>query len=180
MNGAPGEIRTPDLMVRSHALYPTELRAHINLQTKLFKQNWRRERDSNPRWAFDPYTLSRGAPSTTRPSLRRYLPTSAQRCRSANIEYRRFSPSRQQDDTLASCCRAPYRCCKALGAPKEGGKDTCRFVVRKGLFERFFKTRRRNRRARRYSGEQGGYLVLRTRSPKMPHAGAPHLPAPLA
>src|SRR5687767_3418180 len=33
--------------------------------------NWRRERDSNPRWAFDPYTLSRGAPSTTRPSLRR-------------------------------------------------------------------------------------------------------------
>ena len=25
--GAPGEIRTPDLMVRSHALYPTELRA---------------------------------------------------------------------------------------------------------------------------------------------------------
>jgi hypothetical protein len=31
---------------------------------------WRRERDSNPRRAFDPYTLSRGAPSTTRPSLR--------------------------------------------------------------------------------------------------------------
>jgi hypothetical protein len=26
-DGAPGEIRTPDLMVRSHALYPTELRA---------------------------------------------------------------------------------------------------------------------------------------------------------
>jgi hypothetical protein len=34
------------------------------------KRNWRRERDSNPRRAFDPYTLSRGAPSTTRPSLR--------------------------------------------------------------------------------------------------------------
>src|SRR5690606_21670470 len=32
--------------------------------------NWRRERDSNPRRAFGPYTLSRGAPSTTRPSLR--------------------------------------------------------------------------------------------------------------
>src|SRR6266404_5037960 len=32
--------------------------------------NWRRERDSNPRRAFDPYTLSRGAPSTARPSLR--------------------------------------------------------------------------------------------------------------
>jgi hypothetical protein len=25
---APGEIRTPDLLVRSQALYPTELRAH--------------------------------------------------------------------------------------------------------------------------------------------------------
>ncbi len=27
--GAPGEIRTPDLVVRSHALYPTELRAQV-------------------------------------------------------------------------------------------------------------------------------------------------------
>ncbi len=30
---------------------------------------WRRERDSNPRWAFNPYSLSRGAPSATRPPL---------------------------------------------------------------------------------------------------------------
>src|SRR6516162_5223514 len=28
ITGAPGEIRTPDLLVRSQALYPTELRAH--------------------------------------------------------------------------------------------------------------------------------------------------------
>ena len=28
--GAPGGIRTPDLLVRSQTLYPTELRAHIN------------------------------------------------------------------------------------------------------------------------------------------------------
>src|SRR5262249_44980539 len=34
------------------------------------RRGWRRERDSNPRRAFDPYALSRGAPSTTRPSLR--------------------------------------------------------------------------------------------------------------
>jgi hypothetical protein len=27
--GAPGEIRTPGLLVRSQALYPTELRARI-------------------------------------------------------------------------------------------------------------------------------------------------------
>ena len=128
-HGAPGRIRTSDLMVRSHALYPTELRAqqlvtpyhHTSLwlgsspyfhvrsfarsedtlsvfgdgarahPTELRAQQsilcdnqplavdchastrieiWRRERDSNPRWAFDPYTLSRGAPSTSRPSLR--------------------------------------------------------------------------------------------------------------
>ncbi len=31
---------------------------------------WRRERDSNPRYAFNVYSLSRGAPSATRPSLR--------------------------------------------------------------------------------------------------------------
>ncbi len=29
VGGAPGEIRTPDLLVRSQALYPTELRARI-------------------------------------------------------------------------------------------------------------------------------------------------------
>ena len=29
----------------------------------------RRGRDSNPRWAFGPYSLSRGAPSTARPPL---------------------------------------------------------------------------------------------------------------
>lgn len=28
--GAPGEARTPGLMIRSHSLYPTELRAHVD------------------------------------------------------------------------------------------------------------------------------------------------------
>ena len=28
LNGAPGEIRTPDHLVRSQILYPAELRAH--------------------------------------------------------------------------------------------------------------------------------------------------------
>ena len=28
--GAPGGIRTPDLLIRSQALYPAELRAHID------------------------------------------------------------------------------------------------------------------------------------------------------
>src|SRR5690606_14938204 len=49
-------------------LRSSTLRSH-----PLFEE-WRRERDSNPRWAFGPYTLSRGAPSTTRPSLRRLNP----------------------------------------------------------------------------------------------------------
>ena len=30
MDGAPGEIRTPDLMLRRHSLYPAELRARFN------------------------------------------------------------------------------------------------------------------------------------------------------
>src|SRR5690606_10028509 len=55
--------RTSDLMVRSHALYPTELRAQCSVACASppdSPRGWRRERDSNPRWALDPYTLSRG------------------------------------------------------------------------------------------------------------------------
>ena len=37
--GAPGEIRTPGLLVRSQALYPAELRAQIS------NSHWRRGRD---------------------------------------------------------------------------------------------------------------------------------------
>jgi hypothetical protein len=47
--GAPGEIRTPGLLVRSQALYPTELRArkgreyyHINWRAP-FRCNWARK-----------------------------------------------------------------------------------------------------------------------------------------
>ena len=36
------------------------------------KSGWRRERDSNPRWDFVPYSLSRGAPSAARPPLRNF------------------------------------------------------------------------------------------------------------
>jgi hypothetical protein len=31
MDGAPGEIRTPDPLVRSQVLYPAELRAHNSM-----------------------------------------------------------------------------------------------------------------------------------------------------
>ena len=32
LSGAPGEIRTPDPLVRSQVLYPTELRAHCRVE----------------------------------------------------------------------------------------------------------------------------------------------------
>ena len=37
---------------------------------------WRRERDSNPRYAINVYTLSRRAPSATRPPLLLFIPSS--------------------------------------------------------------------------------------------------------
>ena len=40
-NGAPGEIRTPDPLVRSQILYPAELRAHIDIPiVSKFGANW--------------------------------------------------------------------------------------------------------------------------------------------
>ncbi len=43
--------------------------ARYSIQLSYGRVDWRRGRDSNPRWTFDPYSLSRGAPSTTRPPL---------------------------------------------------------------------------------------------------------------
>src|ERR1051325_2165709 len=40
-----------------------------SVQLSYGRDNWRRERDSNPRYPFEVHTLSRRAPSTTRPSL---------------------------------------------------------------------------------------------------------------
>ena len=39
-NGAPREIRTPDLLVRSQTLYPTELGAHKEAIGFLLKQQF--------------------------------------------------------------------------------------------------------------------------------------------
>ena len=45
-----------------------------NSRSRIFgdkaRSAWRRGRDSNPRYAYHVYSLSRGAPSTTRPPLR--------------------------------------------------------------------------------------------------------------
>src|SRR5579862_8198826 len=64
-----GELKKLARAVARRALAKRSL-----LKTAGCWSNWRRERDSNPRRAFDPYTLSRGAPSTTRPSLRSRKP----------------------------------------------------------------------------------------------------------
>ena len=36
LDGALEGIRTPDLLVRSQTLYPTELRAHVNLTNHIY------------------------------------------------------------------------------------------------------------------------------------------------
>ncbi len=61
--GAPGEIRTPDLLVRSQALYPTELRARIKQTSP--PALWRRGRDYRPR-ALSP--LRRPHPCRPKPT----------------------------------------------------------------------------------------------------------------
>ena len=33
LDGAPGEIRTPDLLIRSQSLYPAELRAPLEISS---------------------------------------------------------------------------------------------------------------------------------------------------
>ena len=84
-NGAPGRIRTPDPLVRSQVLYPTELpapkeRMRIMLTKKsqvkqfvaLFHSIEMAEKEGfEPSMELlTPYSLSRGAPSASRPFLR--------------------------------------------------------------------------------------------------------------
>ena len=45
---------------------------------------WRTERDSNPRYAINVYSLSRGAPSATRPPVHRFGEPSARRAKPAS------------------------------------------------------------------------------------------------
>ena len=76
------------LTLRAHFVRPNRLRRFVEpyclfrgfefyLYTLIFGPSlraqilmWRRERDSNPRRGISPYSLSRGALSTTQPSLR--------------------------------------------------------------------------------------------------------------
>jgi hypothetical protein len=67
-NGAPGRSRTADRLVRSQVLYPAELRAHLLNGWGLYIKLAERE-GFEPSMGINPYSLSRGAPSATRPPL---------------------------------------------------------------------------------------------------------------
>ena len=63
---AAGSVTT----IRRSSLFVLWYELGYNTNNSLFLLvYWRRGRDSNPRWAFDPYSLSRGAPSAARPPL---------------------------------------------------------------------------------------------------------------
>ena len=54
-------------------MHPAEFLGLSTVSIEIFYRDqvvWRRGRDSNPRYAINVYTLSRRAPSTTRPPLR--------------------------------------------------------------------------------------------------------------
>ncbi len=74
---------------------------------------WRRERDSNPRYAINVYSLSRGALSTTQPSLRNFF-----------LLARRFRASQRGSkfySTQSSTCRRPSRCPDSSGERVDSG-----------------------------------------------------------
>ena len=64
----------PDEFVEPRFSSSLSIPLHIKKppQGRLFHV-WRRERDSNPRYAINVYTLSRRAPSATQPSLQNWL-----------------------------------------------------------------------------------------------------------
>ncbi len=62
----------PTIGRTARLLIPTQLRINEKAPANYagaFSFIWRRERDSNPRYAINVYTLSRRAPSATQPSL---------------------------------------------------------------------------------------------------------------
>ena len=70
---------------------------------------WRRERDSNPRYAINVYSLSRGALSTTQPSLRNQSYHYSQPadesgiCEAISCNKARYSPHRETSTRLRLC-----------------------------------------------------------------------------
>jgi hypothetical protein len=71
-SGAPGEIRTPDLLVRSQTLYPTELRAHmVKAENELRKLWYLKERFLQSFFLFPYLKHVKNAPSTVTSCLQR-------------------------------------------------------------------------------------------------------------
>ncbi len=66
----------PTIGRTARLLIPTQLRINEKAPANYagaFSFIWRRERDSNPRYAINVYTLSRRAPSATQPSLQIFV-----------------------------------------------------------------------------------------------------------
>ena len=118
--GAPGRIRTSDPQVRSLVLYPAELRARgrsgivpnlrrlrqSNAGDAVWTWNWRRLRDSNPRWSFWPHTPLAGEPLQP---LGQVSGTSAS-LRGASDDRRRRIPESRPARQISRCrCRLPVR-----------------------------------------------------------------------
>ena len=86
--GAPGAIRTPDPLVRSQILYPTELQVRSLAEKEGFEPSIQ---------VLPVCTLSRGVPSTTRPFLRSegaILRNAAPAVKHCNVGIKLLDPAR--------------------------------------------------------------------------------------
>jgi hypothetical protein len=122
--GAPGMIRTPDLLIRSQTLYPTELRAHV-VSDRLGRLA-EREGFEPSMQVLPTYSLSRGAPSAARPPLldasrwrartvwRRVRDSNPRTARAVNgFQDRRFQPLSQPSGQRRGTCRPRRRAVSA-------------------------------------------------------------------
>ena len=82
-------METPDNLILQVITNSQICRMILTFQY-LISDMWRRKRDSNPRWGIRPYSLSRGAPSAVRPSLR--AEDRSTRCRPS---HRRVPPAQE-------------------------------------------------------------------------------------
>ena len=115
-SGAPGRIRTSDPQVRSLVLYPTELRAQKRnyagstnpssiaaVQHRMSSQLAETEGFEPSMELLTPYSLSRGAPSASRASLRRLFKR-ARRIQAASRSGNAYPDQAFSSPPLSSSC----------------------------------------------------------------------------
>ena len=97
---------------------------------------WRRVRDSNPRGTFGPYALSRGAPSTTRPTLPKNATAADVRLQAARLRRRIVAFG-----DISPPQRAAKSTRGALGPATESGAGGAEMRPRPKVFLRILLTR---------------------------------------